>query len=62
MEGVVYAKFLRFIICTRKTEPKKDMHLSDLSKQKLIEWYNKVDFSNKSNKERRQIFNDLLDL
>ncbi|WJQ00195.1 DUF262 domain-containing protein [Geobacillus stearothermophilus] len=41
---------------------KKDMHLSDLSKQKLIEWYNKVDFSNKSNKERRQIFNDLLDL
>jgi Protein of unknown function DUF262 len=41
---------------------KKDMHLSDLSKQKLIEWYNEVDFSNKSNKERRQIFNDLLDL
>jgi hypothetical protein len=23
MEGVVYAKFLRFIICTRKTEPKR---------------------------------------
>ncbi|NUK32094.1 DUF262 domain-containing protein [Parageobacillus sp. VR-IP] len=41
---------------------KKGMHLSDLSKQKLIEWYNKVDFANKSNKERRQIFNDLLDL
>lgn len=41
---------------------KKGMHLSDLSKQKLIEWYNEVDFSNKSNKERRQIFNDLLDL
>lgn len=41
---------------------KKDMHLSDSSKQKLIEWYNKIDFANKSNKERRKIFNDLLDL
>ncbi|MED0658329.1 DUF262 domain-containing protein [Anoxybacillus ayderensis] len=41
---------------------KKDMYLSDSSKQKLIEWYNKIDFSNKSNKERRKIFNDLLDL
>jgi hypothetical protein len=41
---------------------KKDMQLSDLSKQKLIEWYNKANFANKSNKERRQMFNDLLDL
>jgi Protein of unknown function DUF262 len=41
---------------------KKDMQLSDLSKQKLIEWYNKANFANKSNKERRQMFNDLLDV
>ena len=28
--------------------------------EKLLEWYNKVDFTNKSNSERREIYTDLL--
>ncbi len=31
-------------------------------KKKLISWYNKVDFRNKSNSDRREFFNELINI
>ena len=36
--------------------------LSDKQKSSLIDWYNEVSFTNKSNTARRKIFSDLLKL
>lgn len=36
--------------------------ISDESKGKLVQWINEVDFSNKSNSERRKIFSELINL
>ena len=35
---------------------------TDKEKDKLIEWYNNVNFTNKSNTARRKIYSDLLEL
>lgn len=37
-----------------------DKKIDDNYSEELIEWYNKVNFTNKSNSERRTIFSDLL--
>lgn len=36
--------------------------LSDAEKQKLVEWYNTVNFNNKPNGKRRDMFNELLSI
>lgn len=39
----------------------KDMdYLSDSNKQNVVDWYNKAEFVNKSNQERREMYNELL--
>lgn len=34
--------------------------ISDITRNKLIKWYNTVDFTNKSNSDRRELFNNLI--
>ncbi|MDL4842488.1 DUF262 domain-containing protein [Aquibacillus rhizosphaerae] len=41
---------------------KKDTDLSDKSEQELIDWYNKTIFVNKSNSERREMFDYVLSI
>lgn len=41
---------------------KKGVNLTESSRQELIDWYNNADFVNKSNQERREMFNELLTL
>lgn len=68
-------KALDFIIDNNLTEPtridyisyltgyftyKNKINLSDQNKQNVIDWYKDADFANKSNQERRIMFNDLL--
>ena len=38
----------------------KDGKITNVQKEALINWYNTVNFTNKSNTERRKIYSDLL--
>jgi len=39
-----------------------EQELSDVQKSKIVEWYNNTDFTNKSNTDRRNLFDEFLDL
>ena len=39
-----------------------NQELSDIQKSKIIEWYNKTDFTNMTNPNRRNLFDKLLDI